>query len=151
MVDVPQQRGQTTQDASQIAPIFATRLRKRTTLSLGEHTMGAPHCSTIVAHQVPHKTVDFLRSAGLRDQTVLAKQQLSYHWHGMKPYSRGFQPLDIAAFRLFLNPLLLLLLKKRSAVQGWERVIYPYQSADPSPTILTYRQKEEKGKESRRL
>ena len=27
----------------------------------------------------------------------------------------------------------------------------PYQSEDPSPTIPTYRQNEEKGKESRRL
>ena len=28
---------------------------------------------------------------------------------------------------------------------------YPYQSEDPSPTIPTYRQKEEKGKKSGRL
>ena len=27
----------------------------------------------------------------------------------------------------------------------------PYQSEDPSPTIATYRQKEEKGKKSRRV
>ena len=44
-----------------------------------------------------------------------------------------------------IHHYLLLLFIKRSAVQGWERVIYPYKSEDPSPTIPTYRQEEEKG------
>ena len=47
--------------------------------------------------------------------------------------------------------ILFIIIKKRSAVQGWERVIYTHQSKDPSPTIPTYRQKEEKGNESGRL
>ena len=46
--------------------------------------------------------------------------------------------------------LLLLLLKKVSSARLGESDI-PYQSEDPSPTIPTYRQKEEKGKESRKL
>ena len=37
-------------------------------------------------------------------------------------------------------------------MQGWEREWYtPYQSEDPSPTIPTFRQEEEKMKNSRRL
>ena len=40
-----------------------------------------------------------------------------------------------------LNYLLLLLFKNVGSAWGW-----PYQSEDPSPTIPTYRQKEEKGK-----
>ena len=54
-----------------------------------------------------------------------------------------------------LNKLLsllvgLLLLNKVSSARLGESDI-PYQSEDPSPTIPTYRQKEEKGKESRKL
>ena len=53
---------------------------------------------------------------------------------------------------LLLLLLLLLLLKKVSSARPGESDNYtPYQSEDPSPTIPTYRQKEEKGKESRRL
>ena len=40
--------------------------------------------------------------------------------------------------------------KGQQCKAGRERYT-PYQSEDPSPTITTYRQKEEKGKESRRL
>ena len=49
--------------------------------------------------------------------------------------------------------LLLLLLKKVSSEKLGEsdRVFGPYQSEDPRSAIPTYRQKEEKGKESRRL
>ena len=31
-------------------------------------------------------------------------------------------------------------------MQGWEMELPPYQSEDPSPTLPTYRGKEEKGK-----
>ena len=45
-----------------------------------------------------------------------------------------------------------LLLLKKGRQRNAERELYtPYQSEDPSPTIPTYRQKEETGKNSRRL
>ena len=48
--------------------------------------------------------------------------------------------------------LLLLIIKKRGRQCNAEREWYtPYQSEDHSSTIPTYRQKEEKGKNSRRL
>ena len=47
--------------------------------------------------------------------------------------------------------LLLLLLKKGRQCKAEREWYTPYQSEDPSPTIPTYRQKEKKGKTSRRL
>ena len=47
--------------------------------------------------------------------------------------------------------LLLLLLKKGRQCKAEREWYTPYQSEDPSPTIPTYRQKEEKLKKSRRL
>ena len=41
--------------------------------------------------------------------------------------------------------------KKVDSARLRESDIHPIQSEDPSPTILTYRQKEEKWKKSRRL
>ena len=50
--------------------------------------------------------------------------------------------------------IIIIIIKKRSAVQSWERVIYTLSARRPQPRKgwgPTYRQKEEKGKESRRL
>ena len=47
--------------------------------------------------------------------------------------------------------ILILLLKKRRQCKAEREWYTPYQSEDPSPTIPTYRQKEEKGKNSRIL
>ena len=49
------------------------------------------------------------------------------------------------------NLLLLLLLSKKVSSARLGESDTPYQSEDSSPTIPTYRQKEEKEKESRRL
>ena len=53
--------------------------------------------------------------------------------------------------RVVIIIIIIIIIKKRSAVQGWERVMYTLSVEYPSPTIPTYRQKEEKGKKSRRL
>ena len=42
--------------------------------------------------------------------------------------------------------IIIIIIKKMLPVQGWESDLHPYQSEDPSPTIPTYREKEEKGK-----
>ena len=48
--------------------------------------------------------------------------------------------------------IIIIILKKVDRQCKAEREWYtPYQSEDPSPTIPIYRQKEEKGKKSRRL
>ena len=60
----------------------------------------------------------------------------------------------IQYYQIIIVPIIIIIIKKGRQCkteregQGWER---PYQSEDPSPTIPTYRQKEEKGMESRRL
>ena len=45
----------------------------------------------------------------------------------------------------------IIIIKKCQQCKAGRELYTPYQSEDPSPTIPTYRQKEEKGKESRRL
>ena len=47
--------------------------------------------------------------------------------------------------------LLSLLLKKGQQCKAEREWCTPYQSEDTSPTMSTYRQKEDKGKKSRRL
>ena len=48
--------------------------------------------------------------------------------------------------------IIIVIIIKRGRQRKAEREWYtPYQSEDPSPTIPSYRQKEEKGKNSRRL
>ena len=63
-----------------------------------------------------------------------------------KRFNSEFLKATRAAAHLLLLLLLLLLFKK--AEREWYS---PYQSEDPSPTIPAYRQKEEKGKNSRKL
>ena len=48
-------------------------------------------------------------------------------------------------------PFIIIIVKKGQQCKAGRELYTPYQSEDPSPTIPTYRQKEEKGKESRRL
>ena len=45
----------------------------------------------------------------------------------------------------------IIIIKKGQQCKAGREWYAPYQSEDPSPIINTYRQKEEKGKESRRL
>ena len=47
--------------------------------------------------------------------------------------------------------IIIIIIKKGQQCSAGRECYTPYQSEDPSPTIPTYRQKEEKGKESRRL
>ena len=47
--------------------------------------------------------------------------------------------------------IIIIIIKKGRQCKAEREWYTPYQSEDPSPTIQTYRQKEEKGKESRRL
>ena len=47
--------------------------------------------------------------------------------------------------------IIIIIIKKGRQCKAERERYIPYQSEDPSPTIPTYRQKEEKGKESRRL
>ena len=47
--------------------------------------------------------------------------------------------------------IIIIIIKKGQQCKAGRESYTPYQSEDPSPTIPTYRQKEEKGKESRRL
>ena len=47
--------------------------------------------------------------------------------------------------------IIIIIIKKGRQCKALREWYTPYQSEDPSPTIPTYRQKEEKGKESRRL
>ena len=46
---------------------------------------------------------------------------------------------------------IIIIIKKGQQYKAGREQYTPYQSEDPSPTIPTYRQKEEKGKESRIL
>ena len=50
-----------------------------------------------------------------------------------------------------LTQSIIIIIKKSKQCKAGREWYTPYQSEDPSPTIPTYRQKEEKGKESRRL
>ena len=47
--------------------------------------------------------------------------------------------------------IIIIIIKKGQQRKAGREWYTPYQSEDPSPTIPTYRQKEEKGKESRRI
>ena len=47
--------------------------------------------------------------------------------------------------------IIIIIIKKGQQCKAGREWYTLYQSEDPSPTIPTYRQKEEKGKESRRL
>ena len=47
--------------------------------------------------------------------------------------------------------IIIIIIKKGQQCKAGREWYTPYQSEEPSPTIPTYRQKEEKGKESRRL
>ena len=47
--------------------------------------------------------------------------------------------------------IIIIIIKKGQQSKAGREWYTPYQSEDPSPTIPTYRQKEEKGKKSRRL
>ena len=47
--------------------------------------------------------------------------------------------------------IIIIIIKKGQQCKAEREWYTPYQSEDPSPTIPTYRQKEEKGKRSRRL
>ena len=47
--------------------------------------------------------------------------------------------------------IIIIIIKKDQLCKAGREWYTPYQSEDPSPTIPTYRQKEEKRKESRRL
>ena len=47
--------------------------------------------------------------------------------------------------------IIIIIIKKGQQCEAGREWYTPYKSEDPSPTIPTYRQKEEKGKESRRL
>ena len=47
--------------------------------------------------------------------------------------------------------IIIIIIKKGQQCKAGREWYTPYQSEDPSPTIPTYRQKEEKGKESIRL
>ena len=47
--------------------------------------------------------------------------------------------------------IIIIIIKKGQQCKAEREWYTPYQSEDPSPTMPTYRQKEEKGKESRRL
>ena len=47
--------------------------------------------------------------------------------------------------------VLFIIIKKGRQCKAEREWYTPYQSEDPSPTTPTYRQKEEKGKKSRRL
>ena len=47
--------------------------------------------------------------------------------------------------------IIIIIIKKGQQCKAGREWYTPYQSEDPSPTIPTYRQKEEKGKECRRL
>ena len=51
----------------------------------------------------------------------------------------------------FIILIIIIIIKKGQQCKAGREWYTPYQSKDPSPTIPTYRQKEEKGKESRRL
>ena len=46
---------------------------------------------------------------------------------------------------------IIIIIKKGQQCKAEREWCTPYQSEDPSPTIPTYRQKEDKGKKSRRL
>ena len=50
-----------------------------------------------------------------------------------------------------LHQIIIIIIKKGQQCKDGREWYTPYQSEDPSPTTPTYRQKEEKGKESRRL
>ena len=47
--------------------------------------------------------------------------------------------------------IIIIIIKKRQQCKAGREWYTAYQSEDPGPTIPTYRQKKEKGKESRRL
>ena len=47
--------------------------------------------------------------------------------------------------------IIIIIIKKGRQCKAEREWYTPYQSEDPSPTTPTYRQKEEKGKKSRRL
>ena len=49
------------------------------------------------------------------------------------------------------STIIFIIIKKGQQCKAGREWYTPYQSEDPSSTIPTYRQKEEKGKESRRL
>ena len=60
--------------------------------------------------------------------------------------------LSIQSSRSFsIYFIIVIVIKKGQQCKAGREWYTPYQSEDPSPTIPTYRQKEEKGKESRRL
>ena len=52
---------------------------------------------------------------------------------------------QISSYDIFI-----IIIKKGRQCKAERELYTPYQSEDPSPTILTYRQKEEKEKNSRR-
>ena len=66
--------------------------------------------------------------------------------------SVDIQPLVPPVIIIIIIIIIITIIIKKSMQCKAEREWYtPYQSEDPSPTIPTYRQKEEKGKKSRRL
>ena len=69
-------------------------------------------------------------------------------WYHFYSHARmSFIPMG-AMSELFI---IIIIKKKGQQCKAGREWYTPYQSEDPSPTIPTYRQKEEKGKESRRL
>ena len=50
-----------------------------------------------------------------------------------------------------IQVIIIIIIKKGRQCKAEREWYTPYQSEDPSPTIPTYRQKEEKGQKSRRL
>ena len=54
-------------------------------------------------------------------------------------------------FKKSFSLFIIIIIKKGQQCKAGREWYTPYQSEDPSPTIPTYRQKEEKGKKSRRL
>ena len=58
---------------------------------------------------------------------------------------------SVGSFAAFLFIVIIVIIKIGRQCKAEREWYTPYQSEDPSPTIPTYRQKEEKGKKSRKL
>ena len=57
-----------------------------------------------------------------------------------------FPPFSIAKENVEPIIIIIIIIKKDWQCKAWRERLTPYQSEDPSPTLLTYRGKEEKGK-----
>ena len=83
---------------------------------------------------------------------TLAQQHVqSNEWKSRQWVHQDTQPVAEVLEYLHAALIIIIIIKKGRQFKAEREWYTPYQSEDPSPIIPTYRQKEEKGKKSRRL